>query len=92
MLTCVFEYSQLGKSRFSTTKGLRITKMERNLFSVSPAVWAIVLCFKYITPDSKKSRNMQKDALLETDGKVNNRGRMNTFLRNGKPRRDKSHS
>ena len=86
MLTCVFEYSQLGKSRFSTTKGLRITKME------SPAVWAIVLCFKYIAPDSKKSRNMQKDALLETDGKVNNRGRMNTFLRNGKPRRDKSHS
>ena len=92
MLTCVFEYSQLGKCRFSTKKGLRITKLERNLFLVNPAFWAIVLCFKYITLDSKKSRNMQKDALLETDGKVNNRGRMNTFLRNGKPRSDKSHS
>ena len=47
---------------------------------------AIFLCFKYITLDSKKSHSMQKDALLETDGKVNNQGRMNTFLRNSKPR------
>ena len=72
MLTCVLEYSQLGMCRFSTTKGLRITKMERNLFSVSPADWATVLCFKYITLVSKKSRNIQKEALLERDGKVNN--------------------
>ena len=35
---------------------------------------------------------MQKDALLEIDEKVNNEGRMNTFLPNGKPRWDKSHN
>ena len=46
------------------------------------------MCF-YKTRFKEKSQN-DKETLLEIDGKVNNKGRMNVFLQHGKLRRDKS--
>ena len=65
--------------------------MERNLFAFCCTVTENVLCFCK-TPYKEKSQYLQygKDTLLEIDGKVNNRGRMNVFLQHGRPRRDKS--
>ena len=67
MLTCVLEYSQLGKCRFFEDKRVKNNKNGKKFIFSKPCRLGNCSVLQV-----HKSRNIQKEALLERDGKVNN--------------------